>query len=237
MKFFRILFLLFLMPGTLVLFSFLPAEKNTPSTSSKGVVAFNSSEIYYSLDLYNLGLSYEAFNLALQGMKKLQEAGRVAQCGIISIADMSQSSSKKRLYIIDLDQQQLLFQTYVAHGRNSGQEFAESFSNQPSSYKSSLGFYTTLDTYMGDHGLSLRLMGEEPGINNNAFDRAIVMHGADYANAEFIRENGRLGRSQGCPAIPANVCSHIVNVLKNGSCLFLYYPDKKYLATSQLLLN
>lgn len=235
MKLLRPLILLLLVPFSVVLFSFFPAKKTTTASDPLGTEITTSAGMYNTLELHNRGLSYEVFTLALRGMKKLQDAGKITQKGIVSIADMSQSSNKKRLYIIDLDHLQVLFQTYVAHGRNSGEEFAESFSNQPSSYKSSLGFYTTLDTYYGDHGLSLRLKGEETGFNNNAFDRAIVMHGAEYVDADFIRENGRLGRSQGCPAIPAAECSAIVNILKNGSCLFLYYPDKNYLSGSLLL--
>ncbi|MBK9733077.1 MAG: murein L,D-transpeptidase catalytic domain family protein [Chitinophagaceae bacterium] len=237
MKILRSLFFLLLLPCFTLLFSFLPGSKAVMETSTIDSLVSYSSELYKSTDLLSRGLSFDAWSLALKGRNKLQEEGRLSQSNIIAIADFSQSSCKKRLYVIDLDQRKILFQTYVAHGRNTGEDFAQTFSNQPSSYKSSLGFYTTLETYSGEHGLSLRLMGVEPGINNNAFDRAIVMHGADYVCADFIRENGRLGRSQGCPAVPVAECSGIVNSLKNGSCLFIYFPDKNYLAASQLLNN
>jgi hypothetical protein len=128
-----------------------------------------------------------------------------------------------------------LFNTLVAHGRNTGEEFAKFFSNEPSSYKSSLGFYSTKNTYNGQHGLSLTLAGQEPGYNSNAESRAIVMHGADYVCNQFACTNGRLGRSLGCPAVSYELSMPIINTIKNGSCLFVYYPDSKYLASSKLL--
>ncbi len=198
-------------------------------------VGLSTSVAYASLDLDQKGLSYAAFSTALKGMKNLAEQGRLSKTQIIAIADLSQSSAKKRFYVIDLHKQKIIFQTYVAHGRNSGEEFANTFSNQPSSYMSSLGFYTTGETYYGEHGLALRLNGEEPGFNSNAYERAIVMHGADYAAEGFIQQYGRLGRSQGCPALPVEQCQAIVETLKNGSCLFVYSPNKNYLSSSILL--
>lgn len=191
--------------------------------------------LYSIMQLGSVGLSYQAFDLALKGMKQLYASGHISRADILSIADLSQSSCRKRLYVIDLKNRKILFQTYVAHGRNSGEEYAQSFSNQPSSYKTSLGFYSTLGTYNGKHGLSLQLKGEERGINDHAYDRAIVMHGAPYVCSSFIQQTGRLGRSEGCPAVPVEECEPIVNSVKNGTCFFVYYPDRNYLLQSSLL--
>lgn len=149
---------------------------------------------------------------------------------------MSQPSVNKRLYVIDLVKRQLLYHTYVAHGRNSGDLYADKFSNEISSYQSSLGFYQTLGTYQGKHGLSLKLQGLESGFNTNALSRAVVMHGADYVSEDFIKKIGRLGRSFGCPAIPYNVHKAIIETIKNGACLFVYSPNKQYLQKSSFLL-
>jgi len=132
-----------------------------------------------------------------------------------------------------MDRELVLFNTLVAHGRNSGEEYACSFGNRAQSYKSSLGFYLTGQTYNGAHGLSLRLLGCEKGFNDQALDRGIVIHGADYVSSDFINQNGRLGRSQGCPAVSNELCPAIVEQIKEGSCFFVYYPDPLYLKRSQ----
>ncbi|MFT4031321.1 MAG: murein L,D-transpeptidase catalytic domain family protein [Siphonobacter sp.] len=186
--------------------------------------------LYDSLHLNRLGLSEQAFHCAWYGFQKMK-----LKQPIVAIADFSQSSRSKRLYIIDLINHKLLYNTYVAHGKNSGQEFAEHFSNQDSSNQSSLGFYRTLGTYQGKHGLSLKLEGVEKGINDHAFDRAIVMHAADYVSEAFIRQTGHLGRSLGCPAISYADHEKVINLLKNGAGLFLYSPENNYLKKSSLL--
>jgi hypothetical protein len=129
----------------------------------------------------------------------------------------------------------LLFHTLVAHGRNSGKEWASSFSNKPSSYKSSPGFYITGETYFGNNGYSLKLNGIEKGINDKAARRAIVMHGADYVDESYIEEQGYIGRSQGCPAVPSFVANDIIDVLKNGACLFIYPGSRQYVTRSAIL--
>jgi hypothetical protein len=209
----------------------LQPEKSTASSSS---TVTPSATLYSKLHLSSLGLPQTVFNMALAGWQKLKAKG-VVNKNVIAICDFTQSSTKKRLYIVDLDQHKLLFNTLVAHGKNTGEEFARSFSNEPSSYKSSLGFYTTKQTYEGEHGLSLRLEGLEKGFNDKAEERAIVLHGADYVCNNFVCEQGRLGRSWGCPAVSYEEHEAIINTLKDGSCLFIYYPDKKYLASSKLL--
>lgn len=190
--------------------------------------------IYDSLDLESIGLSRNVYELALKGMEKLQIAGKL-QYNILSIVDFSKPSTEKRLYVIDLDQASLLFHTWVAHGRNSGEEMARSFSNKPRSKKSSLGFFVTGQTYFGSNGYSLKLEGMENGINNNARQRAIVIHGADYVNQRYIQSQGYIGRSQGCPAVMSSVSGPLINTIKEGTCLFIYHPTSTYTSRSALL--
>ncbi len=191
-------------------------------------------QMYATLHLKELGLSEKAYQLGVKGWGKLKAKGEVTK-NIISICDFTQSSNNKRLYVIDLAGGVLLFNTLVAHGKNTGEEYARHFSNSPSSLESSLGFYITKEAYEGSHGLGLKLMGIEPGFNDHAEERAIVMHGASYVCNQFIDQYGRLGKSWGCPAVPFGVHEQIINAIKDGSCLFIYYPDKAYLATSKLL--
>jgi hypothetical protein len=129
----------------------------------------------------------------------------------------------------------LLFNTYVAHGRNSGGEYATRFSNTPESLQSSLGFYITSNTYIGQHGLSLRINGMESGYNSKAYDRSIVIHGAAYVDASRARSAYGMGRSFGCPAVPQRESRKIINTIKNGTCLFIYHPSRNYLLNSKIL--
>lgn len=191
--------------------------------------------VYDSLQINLLGIHRKAFELAQMGFNKMKEQGMILNDSIISIIDFSLPASAKRLLIIDLSHYRILFNTYVAHGRNSGKEFTTRFSNAPSSFMSSLGFYVTTETYFGDHGYSLKLEGVESGINDNASKRKIVIHGADYVNESLIRSQGYIGRSLGCPAIADKLSKPVINTIKQGTCLFIYYPDKKYLLQSPLL--
>ncbi len=167
----------------------------------------------------------ESFKEALKGFYSLKEKGLV-QKDILTLVDFSLSSNVKRLWVIDLDTNTILYNSLVAHGRNTGEEYANSFSNSNSSFKSSLGFYLTGETYNGKHGMSLKLDGLEKGINDNARERGVVMHSANYVSDSFIKCNKRLGRSQGCPAIPEALLKDIVNTIKNKSCLFIYHPSR-----------
>jgi hypothetical protein len=204
-----------------------------PETNS-GIVL--KMDYYAEMNLQGFGLSKEAFNLAIKGLGKLEEIGKLQNPTIITIADYSQSSNNKRLYVIDLKNKKLLFNTYVAHGRNTGEEYARSFSNTEGSYKSSLGFYVTSKPITGPHtGYSLLLRGVEKGFNDNAEKREIIIHAADYATENFIKKNGRLGRSYGCPALPPELNKAIIEKIKEGTCLFIYNPDQKYLCSSTLL--
>ena len=211
-----------------------PASSNALSTLNK----FDDNTIalaYDSMELDKMGLSEQAFDYALKGFNYLVQHGKFAKDNIISIVDFSLPSSRKRLFIIDLDDYRVLYNTYVAHGVNSGREYANEFSNKPESYKSSLGFYETLSTYIGEHGYSLRLDGLEKGINDNANSRDIVIHAADYVNESFIRSQGYIGRSWGCPALPEKLHKPIIDKIKNGSCLFIYSTDVSYLKKSKLI--
>lgn len=202
---------------------------------------FSSSEIvendvYTIVRLSDTGLSRDVFNLAIKGLKKLDNNGKLFNPSIVTIADYSQSSNKKRLYVIDLKNKKLLFNTYVAHGRNTGDEFAKSFSNQEGSYKSSLGFYVTENPIIGSHtGFALLIEGVEKGFNDHALQREIIIHGAEYATENFIKKYGRLGRSYGCPSLPPEMNKPIIETIQGGTCLFLYNPDKDYITKSALL--
>jgi hypothetical protein len=211
------------------------------STAKKAAPSLNSTDnntielAYDSMHLDELGLSEQAFNYAMKGFNHLLKQGRIAKDNIISIVDFSLPSSRKRLFVIDLDDYRVLYNTYVAHGVNSGKEYARQFSNIPSSYQSSLGFYQTLQTYIGEHGYSLRLDGLEKGINDNANSRDIVIHAADYVNESFIRAQGYIGRSWGCPALPEKLHKPIIDKIKNGSCLFIYSDNNAYLKRSRII--
>lgn len=184
--------------------------------------------VYQHLNANNFALpKIESFSNALEGFYDLKAKGLVTR-DILTVIDFSLSSNQKRLWVIDLATNTILFNTLVAHGRNTGDEFAKTFSNAAESYKSSLGFYATGEIYSGKHGASLKLNGLEKGINDNACSRAVVMHGADYVSESFIKNNHRLGRSLGCPAIPVEMTNEIIQAIKNKSCLYIYHPSRCY---------
>jgi hypothetical protein len=220
---------------TCLLLLLLPAVNNVSFARFEYDKAF-SEDLYTAVNLADSGLSRDAFSLAIKGLIKLNSKGQLLNPTIVTIADLSQSSNNKRLYVIDLKNKKLLFNTYVAHGRNTGSEFAKNFSNQEGSFKSSLGFYITANPVNGSHtGFSLILDGVEKGINDHAVKRAIIIHGADYATENFIKRYGRLGRSQGCPALPPDLNKPIIESIKGGTCLFIYNPDSNYIKSSSLL--
>lgn len=197
--------------------------------------ASDFSTLYDSLGLETKGLSRETFDLAVAGYNKLTAAGKISN-NKLSIVDFSQASTKKRLYVIDLAAKQLLFNTMVAHGKNSGELMAKNFSNVAESNQSSLGFYVTAEKYMGKHGLSMRLDGMEKS-NSRARERAIVMHAADYVSEGFAKSRGFIGRSWGCPAVSPEVNEQIINAVGNGSCLFIYSPQQSYLSETTLAVK
>ena len=193
-----------------------------------------SALLYDSLNLQQKGLSLKAVEYAYKGYQKLLRKGAIAREGIITICDFSQPSSRKRMYIIDVDNFKMLVNTYVAHGKNSGLQYAKRFSNRPESLQSSLGFFVTKNTYFGKHGLSLRLGGMERGINDKAEQRAVVLHGADYIGAHRLKAP-YMGRSFGCPAVPDAVASKVIKLIKDKTCFFIYHPDASYLHGSKIL--
>ena len=212
--------------------SWKPVAKADNTIEKPAIAPATNSEVhslYLSLQLKSIGLSEAAFSYAWKGYQVLLDKKLVSKEGYLTICDFSQSSTKKRLYIIDMVNNTVVLNTYVAHGKNSGGEFARSFSNRSGSLQSSLGFYVTKQTYYGEHGLSLRVAGVEKGFNDKALGRNIVIHGADYIG------NQKKGRSFGCPAVPKNESSRIINTIKNGHCLFVYHPSKKYLQGSKIL--
>jgi hypothetical protein len=214
--------------------------KNTETAKELASVVEVTAEskamnIYSSLNANSFALpEFESFSKALQGFENLKAQGLIKK-DILTLIDFSKSSNTKRLWIIDMKTQTVLYNTLVAHGRNSGDEFATQFSNLNSSNQSSLGFYATGEIYNGKHGESLKLDGLEPGINSNARSRAVVMHAADYVCDGFIKQHKRLGRSLGCPALPNGLNKEIINLIKNKSCLFIYHPSRNYTQASKLL--
>ncbi|QJX48564.1 murein L,D-transpeptidase catalytic domain family protein [Hymenobacter taeanensis] len=180
---------------------------------------------YVQAGLIRTGLSLPVYRKALIGYYNLQQRGALKTAKpLLTIIDFSRASSQKRLWVINVAEPQVVFHTLVAHGKNTGEEWAKSFSNTEGSEKSSLGFYLTGNTYQGKHGLSLKLNGIDPGYNTNAASRAVVVHGADYVSEAFVRQHGRLGRSQGCPALPMAQSSAIIQVIKSGSVVFANGP-------------
>lgn len=177
-------------------------------------------------------VSLDVFNLVMNGYNQIE---KIKNKKIITIIDYTKPSTEKRFYVISLERKVLLYHCFVAHGKNSGDNYAKSFSNKTGSSESSLGFYITAETYNGENGYSLRLDGIENGINDNARKRSVVIHGADYVSQEFINKYGRLGRSWGCPALPADKSKEIIDCIANGSCLFIYGNDEEYLKNSRFI--
>jgi len=210
--------------------SFVKTTVNTVNTAAVS----KTIALYDAMKLKRYGLNKSAFEYAFKGYQYLLSKKKLGHHSVLSICDFSLSSRRKRLFIIDVDQQKLLINTYVAHGRKSGAEYARSFSNSPESHMSSLGFYVTGDPFVGQHGYSLKLEGMEKGWNDNALGRSIIMHPAKYVSEAYIRQRGFCGRSEGCPAIPQELDKAIIDSIRGGSCLFIFSPDIRYLYRSKL---
>jgi len=191
--------------------------------------------LYDSMKLEKSGLNQKAFEYAWRGYHNLLKTGQLKKSYVLTVCDFTQSSSSKRMYVIDVAHKKLLFNTYVSHGMNSGVEYATTFSNRANSFKSSLGFFVTTKTYVGKNGLSLKVKGLEKGYNDQAAKRHIVLHGSDYISPEYLKDNGEMGRSLGCAAIPNTMSPKIIKTIKNGSCLFIYHPTTKYLTHSNVI--
>ena len=194
----------------------------------------NNNSVFLKFPELSGRISSRVLAMALEGYRTLKEQGKVNRDGILTVIDFDRPSVDERMFVIDVNRGQLLYAALVAHGRGSGENYAESFSNIPGSFQSSLGFYTTGDTYDGKNGYSLRLQGMERGINDNAESRSIVIHGADYVSYDFIRRHGRLGRSEGCPALSFDCFQKVIDLIKGGSCLFIYHNGRDYATKSTL---
>jgi hypothetical protein len=183
------------------------------------------------------GLRADVLRLALDAAHRAEDRGLVQRRDLLTVIDYSLPSSQPRLFVFDLSAKRLLFRELVAHGKNSGDDVATAFSNSPGSLETSLGLFVTADTYEGHNGYSLRLKGLEEGVNDMAWDRAIVLHGAAYVSREAIKALGRLGRSWGCPAVSSLMAKKIIDTIRGGSAVFAYYPEKSWLTTSAFLTH
>lgn len=197
-------------------------------------VNLSADILYQNMDLKQTGISQDAVKYAVEGYNKLLNEDRVPNSRYLTIIDFSKALNQKRFFLLDLQNQEVVLSTYVMHGKNSGKEDAVRFSNKVNSYKSSLGFYLTSETYKGMRGYSLRLDGLEKGFNSNARRRAIVLHGSNYINDTRVKR-GKIGRSEGCPAIPMQQSPGVIDKVKDGSVLFIYHPNKNYLENSPVL--
>lgn len=180
-------------------------------------------------------INFEIFYQAYKGYNVMLNEGIISNSRYLTIINYEISSNKKRLWVLDMQKNKVIIHDLVSHGKNSGEEYAHIFSNSPESFKSSLGFFVTGKPYLGKNNYSLKLHGVEDGINDNAFDRGIVIHGADYVSTKFIRSHKRLGRSQGCPAVSEKLNPWLINTIQGGSCVFVYYPSEKYFKISPIL--
>ncbi len=201
------------------------ASTAEPSTRSPGPLAFAGAR----------SLNETVLRLALNAAACARNVGAVGNERLLTVIDYSKASTEPRLWVLDLEREQVLFEELVAHGRGSGENFATRFSNADDSHQTSLGLFRTADTYVGTNGYSLRLDGLEAGVNDRARERAIVMHGASYVSEFNLRTVGRLGRSHGCPALRPAIARTVIDTIKDGSLLFAYYPDKRWLRGSRFL--
>ena len=216
-------------------FSF--AKETDPKSESKrwaSVEMFEDSlqNLYEQINLEKYKLNYDAFRYAMIGYYNLVASGKINDKGLVTVIDFTKASTEKRFFTIDLKNRIVKFNTYVSHGKNTGENFATAFSNRQHSNQSSLGFYITAETYVGSKGYSLKLDGMDKGYNDNIRARAVVMHDADYVSENWINRYGRLGRSQGCPALPKELSRTIIDTIKGGTPIFAYFNDKNYLNNS-----
>jgi hypothetical protein len=186
------------------------------------------NDVYNSAELGKSQLDFQVFKKAFIGYLNMKAGNLISDKQMLTIVDFNKSSTQKRLWIIDLANHKLLYNTLVAHGQGSGDDMPNKFSNLPNSHQSSLGFYVTSEIYRGKHGRSMKLDGMDKGFNSNAKDRAVVIHGADYVSEQFVSKHGRLGRSHGCPALPVELTNQIIDNLYGKTLLFIAGPQKDY---------
>jgi hypothetical protein len=208
-----------------------PSFKDSIANSPLSNQLFNQyvDGIYQAANLQASGLDEGVFKKAITGYYNLKTDNKLsAHSSVVTIVDLAKSSCTKRMWIVDLQKKKLLLNTWVAHGQNSGNDIANHFSNDVDSFESSLGFYVTDNVYIGKHGRSLRLNGMDQGFNDRAVERDIVLHAAQYVGPASIRELGRLGRSQGCPAVSPMVANRIIDTIKGKNVLFVSGNDDSY---------
>lgn len=208
---------------------------HTPHNKPTGRPASTLNYAVQKLSQKAPALNRHVLKMALTAYNKASAKGAVKK-PVLTVIDYSLPSNKQRMWIFDVSKAQLLYNTYVAHGKNSGNNVPNHFSNRSQSKETSLGTFVTQDTYMGSKGISLNLQGLEKGFNDNAYNRRVVIHGAWYVEPEFIKRSGHAGRSWGCPSIAQTLAKPVINTIKNGSVVFAYYPDKNYLSRSGYLV-
>ena len=228
----------------IVMIAAIGAVANMASASSAGTAKSSSVSSSVASSLFSQsawadaalgGIDPKVFALALEAASSAVQRGQAGAPATLTVIDYSKPSTQKRMWVYDLRSHALLFDELVSHGRGSGKTNATSFSNDPSSNMTSLGLFRTAETYVGHNGYSLRLDGLEPGINDHARERAIVIHGAPYVNASTAKANGYLGRSLGCPAVRPEIAHQLIDAVKGGGLVFAYYPDQTWLKTSSYL--
>ncbi|WP_034888978.1 murein L,D-transpeptidase catalytic domain family protein [Gillisia sp. Hel_I_29] len=207
-----------------------PTAKSATLTFDEKVNVMYNEFVENNTSVPNL----ESFKYGVMGYSKLEDKALIKK-EILTIIDFTLSSTQKRMWVLDMKNHTVLFNTLVAHGKNTGGEFASKFSNKVNSLQSSLGFYVTGETYYGKNGLSMFIDGQEEKFNSNARDRYVVVHGADYATKDFIDRAGRLGRSYGCPAVPAALTKDIIETIKDRSVMFIYSADNNYNSNSAMI--
>ncbi len=199
--------------------------------------AADADKLVTSLVRQAPGLRSDVVRLALKATETAADRGLVKRRDLLTIIDYSLPSTQPRLFVFNLNSKKLLFRELCAHGKNSGDNRTEYFSNSPGSLATSLGLFVTADTYVGGNGYSLRLKGLEEGVNDMAWDRAIVMHGAAYVSRQAIKLLGRLGRSWGCPAVRREIAQKLINTVRGGTPVFAYYPDQRWLSHSEFVAS
>ncbi|KAA3438063.1 murein L,D-transpeptidase catalytic domain family protein [Rufibacter hautae] len=207
------------------------AAPSSKSVEVSSTVAFDDflENLYDEADLKKAGLNIEVFKKAATGFYNLKKNNKLSRTkDVLTVVDFNKPSTAKRLWVVDLNKKKVLYHSLVAHGMGSGNDKAVKFSNTVNSHMSSLGFYVTENTYIGKHGLSLKLNGLDQGFNTKAKERAVVIHGADYVSEAFVRQHGRLGRSHGCPALPKEITPEVIQVIKGGTLLYIDGPSSNY---------
>jgi hypothetical protein len=208
---------------------------SAPLQAAGSASAHPSDPLVRSLLRQAPGLSQRVLKLALDASRNAEEQGLVTRRNLLTVIDYSLPSTQPRLFVFNLDTRKLLFRELVAHGRNSGDNMATYFSNDPGSLASSVGLFVTEEPYIGGNGYSLRLKGLEQGINDMAWSRMIVLHGAAYVSQAAVKALGRLGRSWGCPAVRPQIARKLIDTLRGGSAIFAYYPEKSWLSSSNFV--